>query len=91
MTSKKDLVTRIAELTGLTQKDVAKVVDAHADVVIDALKHGNEVPVSGLGKLVPALRPGRTARNPKTGAPIEVLPSVGVKFKAASTLKAALN
>jgi DNA-binding protein HU-beta len=91
MLVKKDLVQTIAALTGLSQRDITLVLETNAQVVLSSLKKGDEATVVGLGKIGTMLRSGRTGRNPKTGAPVEVMPSIAIKFKPASTLKAALN
>lgn len=91
MLVKKDIITAIAKNTGLTQSDVTLVLEQHGKIVIDGLKNSEEVAIIGLGKLAPSLRPGRKARNPRTGAEVDVLPSITVKFKVATAVKEALN
>lgn len=91
MLVKKDIIQTIANRTKLSQKDVGDVLETHAEVVLDGLRSNNEVSLVGLGKLAPVTKAGRTARNPKTGQTVEVLPSIGVKFKVATVVKAALN
>jgi len=94
MFSKKDLIHAIVgKIPGkkLSPGDVLMVLDAHADVITEAMKRGEEAPLVGLGKISAKTRPGRIGRNPRTGASVDVPASVGIKFKPASALKVALN
>ena len=61
--NKSDLVKVVAERVGLTQKDVAAVVDAMIDVTTRTLVKGDEVSVAGLGKFV--VRKYKIDTNPK--------------------------
>jgi DNA-binding protein HU-beta len=51
-----------------------------------ALKEGGDVTLSGIGKLAVAKRDARQARNPSTGAMIDVPAKTVVKFKVAKDL-----
>jgi DNA-binding protein HU-beta len=45
----KDLVKAVAEQTGLTKTDVAKVIEATKQTITESLANGNEVFLSKLG------------------------------------------
>jgi len=48
------------------------MVDAFLDVVKDALARGDRIELRGFGVFRVRCRKARTARNPRTGAPVEV-------------------
>jgi DNA-binding protein HU-beta len=58
---------------------------------VGGLKKGDEVSLAGLGIFATKMRAARTARNPRTGASVQV-PSMRVpKFRAAKALKDAVK
>ena len=89
--NKSDLVKAVAEQVGLTQKDVAAVVDALIEVTTKTLVKGQEVAVAGLGKFVVRNRAARQSVNPRTKEVIKVPASKAPVFKAAKALKDAVN
>lgn len=92
--SKKDVILEIANKTkanGLTKRDIELVLETHAQVITQSLHRCEEATLVGLGKIAAKIRPGRIGRNPRNGASVEIAPSMGIKFKAASSLKDALN
>ena len=84
--TKNELVAAIAEETGKTKADVNAILASLAGVIAATLKGGNDVTLGGLGKLAPAKREAREARNPSTGAMIKVPAKTVVKFKVAKDL-----
>lgn len=89
--NKSDLVKVIAEQVGLTQKDVAAVVDTMIEVTTKTLVKGEEVAVAGLGKFVVRKRAARQSINPRTKEVINVAASKAPVFKPAKALKDAVN
>ncbi|MBI4068167.1 HU family DNA-binding protein [Candidatus Kaiserbacteria bacterium] len=89
--NKMDLVDRIAESCGCTKADAERMMDKVIDEVTTSLKKGEEVAIAGLGKFVSKMRAGRTGRNPRTGAAVQI-PAMRVpKFSASKTLKDAVK
>lgn len=89
--NKTALAERIHEKIGVTKADAERALDCVIDAVTDSLKKGDEVSVAGLGIFSAKMRASRTARNPRTGATIQV-PSMRVpKFRAAKALKDAVR
>ena len=85
--NKSALVEAVAEKLGGTKTQAEEVLDAVFGVVADAMKTDDGVSVPGFGIFTSKGRAARTARNPRTGEPIEV-PAMRVpKFKAAKALK----
>ena len=74
-----------------SKKHSEEVVDFIFDTIIKALGKGDEVAISGFGSFVVKHRKARTARNPKTGAMVQVAAKKVPKFKPALALKKAVD
>ena len=70
--TKKDLVEKIAEHTGLTQVETKIVVESFLDSVAKALQNGSNIEIRGFGRFKVKQKKARTARNPRTNEYIEV-------------------
>ncbi len=88
--TKNELIAAIAEQTGKPKTDVSAILAALAEVSTKALKDGGDVTLGGIGKLASAKRDARQARNPSTGAMIDVPAKTVVKFKVAKDLAEAV-
>ncbi len=89
--NKADIINKVHDALGGTKVDAEKAVETAIDCIIDSLKSGDEVSIAGLGIFSAKMRNARTARNPRTGEPIEV-PAMRVpKFRAAKALKDAVR
>jgi DNA-binding protein HU-beta len=89
--NKSDLISEVAETSGLTKLDAAKAVDATFDAVIAALKKGDEVRLVGFGTFAVVKRAAGVGRNLRTGETIKIPESKTPKFKAGQALKDAVN
>ncbi len=89
--TKVDLIEQVAQKTELPKKDVERVLEAAISAVQQALAHGEKVSLTGLGVFTVADRKARLARNPKTGAQVEVPARKAAKFKPAKELKEMLQ
>jgi len=89
--NKASLVDVIHEHTGGAKAQAERAVDALFGTIVNTLKEGGEVSIAGLGIFSTKQRAARTARNPKTGEPVQV-PAMRVpKFRAAKALKDAVK
>ena len=79
------LIAKVAETTGMTKKDVEIAWKALQQTVADELKGGEEVTLTGVGKLKPTVRAARTGRNPHTGQEIAIPEKQTVSLKVSST------
>jgi DNA-binding protein HU-beta len=61
------------------------------DSIVSSLKKGNEVSIAGLGIFSVKQRKARQARNPRTGAMVNVPATKAPKFRAAKALKEAVK
>ncbi len=89
--NKNELVSVVADKAGLTKGQAGDAVDAMLDAITGVLKGGDEVRLLGFGNFVVADRKATTARNPQTGAIVNVPASKAPKFKPGKALKDAVN
>ena len=91
--TKADLVERVTAQISRTagpmisKKDCARVVDSFLDAIKEALQEQKNIEVRGFGTFKIRQRKTRMARNPRTGAPVEVSRPVPV-FKPSKELRA---
>ncbi len=85
--NKTDLVNQVASKTGMTKKDVEKVVNAFFGSVEGALKAGDKVQLIGFGTFEVRDRQARKGRNPQTGEEITIAATKVPAFKAGKALK----
>lgn len=84
---KNDLVTLVAEQTGLSKKDTEKALETAFAVIGDALAAGDKVQISGFGAFETRQRAARVGHNPRTGEQIEIAAAKTPVFKPGKTLK----
>ena len=85
--NKGELVTVMAEKSSLSKKDCEAALDAFIAAVGDTLKSGDKVQLVGFGAFEVKERAARTARNPRTGEPMEIPASKLPTFKPGKALK----
>lgn len=85
--NKNDLVDKIAEATDEPKSTVTEVVEATLAEITEALKRREKVQITGFGTFEARFRDARTARNPQTGAEIQVSARYAPAFKAGAALK----
>jgi DNA-binding protein HU-beta len=89
--NKADLASAVHEKIGGTKVQAEEVVEIIINDIVGTLKKGGEVSIAGLGIFSTKTRAARVARNPRTGASVNV-PSMKVpKFRAAKALKEAVK
>lgn len=89
--NKQDLISSVADSSGLSKSDAGKAVEAVFDSITGALKKGDEVRLVGFGTFTVSKRKASTGRNPRTGETMEIKASTQPKFKAGKGLKDACN
>ena len=85
--TKKDIVMKISEETGLKQIDVKLAVQKTLDHIIAALGRGETVELRNFGVFKVKNRRGRLGRNPRTGEEVTVPEKKVVVFKPGLVLK----
>lgn len=89
--NKTELVDAVADSAELSKAAAAKAVDAVLDSVSETLAKGDKVTLIGFGTFEVRERSARTARNPRTGEPIEIAATKVPAFKAGKKLKDAVK
>ncbi|MDD9952635.1 MAG: HU family DNA-binding protein [Zetaproteobacteria bacterium] len=87
MMNKSDLVDNLSKRLNTSKAEANNFLDVLTEVIQENLEDG--VKLTGLGTFTAALRKARTARNPQTGAEIQVPEKYVPVFKPANTLKEA--
>jgi nucleoid DNA-binding protein len=89
--NKQDIVTKIAKDTGLTKAAATGALDCLIETVTKALKKGDTVSFVGFGTFKISNRKARKARNPQTGATINIPKRRVPRFSAGKALKQAVR
>ena len=89
--NRSQLVEEIASTTGLTKRQAEEAVDAFVGTIGDQVRSGTKVTIYGFGSFNPTARKARTGRNPRTGQPVKIAASKGIRFSPATGFKADLN
>ncbi len=90
--NKAELSDKIASQIGLNKKQVESVLDSFESIVIDTIKTGGEVTLTGFGTFLAKRREARAGVNPQNPTEKIQIGAVTVpKFKAGKTLKDALK
>ena len=76
---------------GGTKVQAEQIVETVIDTIVKSLKKEEEVSIAGLGIFTVKNRKARQARNPRTGAAVNVPAMKVPKFKAAKALKDAVK
>jgi integration host factor subunit beta len=90
-TTKKDLIERVAQETGLPRADVRRVTQSFLEQVIDELAKGNRLEFRDFGVFEIRERAGRVAQNPKTLERVSVPPRKSVRFKVGRLMQQSLD
>jgi DNA-binding protein HU-beta len=89
--NKQEVVAKIAKDTGITKTAAAAAIDSLIDGITRSLKKGDSVSFVGFGTFKISNRKARTARNPRTGAPIKIPKRRVPRFSAGKGLKQAVR
>jgi nucleoid DNA-binding protein len=85
--TKKDIVLKVSDETGIKQIDVKKIVQKTFDCIVEALVRGEKIELRNFGVFKVKQRKSRTGRNPRTNQVIPVPPRKVVIFKAGLEMK----
>jgi|TARA_R110002050_G_scaffold85747_9_gene182929 DNA-binding protein HU-beta len=84
--NKQELVSAMAEKSGLTKADSDKLLKAFEETLKETLGKGESIQLIGFGTFSVSERSARTGRNPQTGKEIQIAAKKVVKFKAGKAL-----
>jgi nucleoid DNA-binding protein len=85
--TKKDIILKVADQTGLKQIDVKLVVQKTFDCIIESLVRGEKIELRNFGVFKIKQRRSRTGRNPRTNQIIPVPSRKVVVFKSGLEMK----
>ena len=85
--NKTELIATVAQSTGISKKDVERVVSAALDSITDTLIQGERVQLAGFGSFEVKTREARVGRNPRTKEAMEIPASKSPVFKPSKLLK----
>lgn len=89
--NKQELISTVAEKTGMSKVAIANVTETLISVIEKSLKKGDDVQLVGFGTWKRKKRPARTGRNPKTGEAIKIAAKYVPSFTAGKQLKEAVQ
>ncbi len=85
--TKKELIDRIADITGAKRVLVKRIIQQFLDEIIDELGNGNRLEFRDFGVFESRVRAARIAQNPKTLERVPVPSKRTVKFKIGRLMK----
>jgi len=86
MNSRAKLIEKLAQEQSMTKREAARQLVWFSRVLKEHLLVEGNVVLPGIGRLKVQMRPARSGRNPRTGAPIQIAEKGVVKFKLSSKL-----
>jgi len=86
--TKREIVVRISNDTGMVQHQVFEVVQRTLDLITDNLARGEDVELRNFGIFEVRLTRERVGRNPnQPGSSFKIPPRATVKFKSGKTMR----
>ncbi|RKY42449.1 MAG: integration host factor subunit beta [Candidatus Makaraimicrobium thalassicum] len=85
--TKKDIIMKVSDDTGLKQVKVKEVVQRTFDIIIENLRRGDKVELRNFGIFKVKTRKGRLGRNPRTGDSVSIPDKKVVSFKPGMKMK----
>ena len=89
--TKSHLVESIAQQNGFTRKKSNETVETILEIIKSTLASGEDVLISGFGKLCVKEKRERRGRNPATGEDMMVAPRRVVTFRCSGKLRERVN
>jgi DNA-binding protein HU-beta len=88
--NKSELVSKMAELAGVTKVQAERGLDALIQAITEAVERGEAVRLVGFGSFEVVKRAERAGRNPRTGEPLKIASKKVVRFRAGKKLNEAV-
>ncbi|MCD8552999.1 MULTISPECIES: HU family DNA-binding protein [Seleniivibrio] len=85
--NKKELIEKIAEMSGLKKSDAEKALKAFEEATVEALKANDKVTLVGFGTFSVSERKERKGRNPQSGKEMTIPSKRVPKFTAGKLFK----
>ncbi|MFP4200326.1 MAG: HU family DNA-binding protein [Bacillota bacterium] len=88
---KSDLVDAVAAETGMTKKDVDKVIGTTLDTIVNTLCNNEKVSLVGFGTFEVRKRSARKGRNPATGEEMQIPAGYVPGFRVSKSVREKVN
>ncbi|QAT49996.1 HU family DNA-binding protein [Caproiciproducens sp. NJN-50] len=85
--NKTELISAVAEKTGLSKKDADNAVNVMLSTIVDTVAKDEKVQIVGFGTFELRSRSERQGRDPRTNSPITIPASRVPAFKAGKAFK----
>ncbi len=85
--TKRELVITVANKLGMTQSDVAKIIESTFDTIAQSLSEGHRWELRDFGVFEVKTRASRIGRNPRTGDQVPVPERRVVTFRPGKRMK----
>lgn len=89
--TKAELVAVMAKTSGGSKAAAERAMSAFLAGIVDSLRKGRKVTISGFGTFVVTRRAARNGRNPRTGSTIKIPPAKVPRFRPSRALKTAVR
>jgi DNA-binding protein HU-beta len=89
--TKAELVAVMAKSSGGSKTAAERAMSAFVCGIVESLRKGQKVTISGFGTFVVAKRAAREGRDPRTGRTIKIPPARVPKFRPSRGLKSAVR
>jgi integration host factor subunit alpha len=89
--TKAQIVEALFARNFFTKTQSAQIIDTIFELIKQSLQNGEDVLISGFGKLSVKEKQQRVGRNPETGETITLPPRKVVTFKCSGVLRTAIN
>ena len=89
--TKADLVAIMAKTAGGSKTAAEKAMNAMVSGIVESLRRGRRVRISGFGTFVVTRRAARNGRNPRTGNEIKIPSAKVPRFRTSRSLKVAIR
>ena len=80
--NKSELIAAAAAKAEVSKAQAAKVIDAALEAAVEAVKKGENVQVVGYASIAIVNKAARVAKNPRTGALVNIPAKKAVRIKA---------
>lgn len=88
--TKAELVTKLADIAGVTKKEASAMLEGLVDTVVKSVKKGDPVKIPDLGTFRKVHSKARIGRNPQTGESVKIPARKKVRFTVAKSFKEAV-
>ena len=88
---KTELIAKVAKDASVPQAEASKVVNATIQAIVDALKSGDKVTITGFGTFEVRKTAARTGTNPRTKQKIQIAAGQRATFSAGTLLREAVS